>query len=389
MKETIPLKTVTPLFIAGAEARGEPELRPPAFRGALHYWLRSLLGGGFSTSIDQLRTMESEVFGSSADDEGAASPVVVRLSYEDLPDSILYTRDSTTRVTMYGNIVVKPSGKDYLFWSMPGIGRQPSKRYFPENSKFDLVLSTRPGSSRDPLTKAVMAAWLLVHLGGIGSRSRHTGGGLSIRRNYQYSNLQFQLPTNDPGDVSTFLGDGLTTIRSGFGHPAPVPINPEYDILSPNVCRIWVIGKWDTSEAAINAIGDAIWAFRAYSPPDHDNVAKWLGSRTAIPTLQRAVFGLPIPYHYSGGGPRGIARGRLTEPKIERRAAPLWLKISKAADGKYVGIATLFKSRFLPNHEMIHAQQNGPPPIPPPPDYSIIERFISTKFPGCLEVHYV
>lgn len=40
-KITVKLETVTPLFLGGAEARGEPELRPPAFRGATWYWLRA------------------------------------------------------------------------------------------------------------------------------------------------------------------------------------------------------------------------------------------------------------------------------------------------------------------------------------------------------------
>jgi CRISPR-associated protein Cmr1 len=37
---TVKLETVTPLFLGGAEPHGEPELRPPAFRGAMRHWLR-------------------------------------------------------------------------------------------------------------------------------------------------------------------------------------------------------------------------------------------------------------------------------------------------------------------------------------------------------------
>jgi CRISPR-associated protein Cmr1 len=40
-KITVKLETVTPLFLGGADPRGEPELRPPAFRGAMRYWLRA------------------------------------------------------------------------------------------------------------------------------------------------------------------------------------------------------------------------------------------------------------------------------------------------------------------------------------------------------------
>lgn len=37
---TVKLETVTSLFFGGAKPRGKPELRPPAFRGAMRYWLR-------------------------------------------------------------------------------------------------------------------------------------------------------------------------------------------------------------------------------------------------------------------------------------------------------------------------------------------------------------
>jgi CRISPR-associated protein Cmr1 len=46
-KLTVTLETVTPLFLGGAEAQDRnkpPELRPPAFRGALRYWLQAVLG---------------------------------------------------------------------------------------------------------------------------------------------------------------------------------------------------------------------------------------------------------------------------------------------------------------------------------------------------------
>jgi len=39
-KVTVKLESVAPLFLGGAEPHSEPELRPPAFRGELRYWLR-------------------------------------------------------------------------------------------------------------------------------------------------------------------------------------------------------------------------------------------------------------------------------------------------------------------------------------------------------------
>ncbi|MCX7840755.1 MAG: type III-B CRISPR module RAMP protein Cmr1, partial [Anaerolineae bacterium] len=42
---TLELQTVTPLFLAGATARGAPELRAPSVRGEMRYWWRAALGG--------------------------------------------------------------------------------------------------------------------------------------------------------------------------------------------------------------------------------------------------------------------------------------------------------------------------------------------------------
>jgi CRISPR-associated protein Cmr1 len=42
---TTTLETVTPQFWDRADPRGAPELRPPAFRGAMRHWLWAALGG--------------------------------------------------------------------------------------------------------------------------------------------------------------------------------------------------------------------------------------------------------------------------------------------------------------------------------------------------------
>ncbi len=43
------LETITPLFLTGADPRGEPELRAASIRGALRFWLLALLGGVIGT----------------------------------------------------------------------------------------------------------------------------------------------------------------------------------------------------------------------------------------------------------------------------------------------------------------------------------------------------
>jgi len=143
---------------------------------------------------------------------------------------------------------------------------------------------------------------------------------------------------------------------------------------------------WTNSSTAVDSIGAALRDFRSYREPDHTNVARWLGG-AAIPTVERAAFGLPIPFRYSDGGPSGIVQGRLRNPTIDRRASPLWLKITRTQNGRYAGVATLFKSAFLPAGEKLNAKTRAaPPPVNPPPDYSLIEKWVASAFPDASEV---
>lgn len=79
---SLDLEIVTPLFLGGADPRGQPELRPPAFRGALRYWLRAALCSAVGDqSLTALRNLEAAVFG----DTTTGSPTGLRLSQPPLP----------------------------------------------------------------------------------------------------------------------------------------------------------------------------------------------------------------------------------------------------------------------------------------------------------------
>ena len=395
----IDLETVTLLFLGGANSRGQPELRPPSFRGALRYWLRAVLGGALGNDLDALRCAEAAVFGSTNEEMGGASALVLRVIATKLPEAQSYQRQPFQWVTKSGKKIRQPTGRDYLYWSMAESGShqrgnyQPPKQYLPSGTPFQLVLSTRPGArqAQQAFDETISALWLLSHLGGIGSRSRRTAGSLSVRNSDPIDGLKFLLEKDTVDGISQELGAGLTKIRQRFqnGHPTSLPGGmPAFDALSPDHCRVWVVGVWPSPESAVEAIGQRMRDFRTYTSPDHENVARWLQGE-AIPTVQRSAFGLPLPYRYSNGGPSGVVQGS-PHQKIDRRASPLWLRVSKTADGShYVGIATLFKSAFLPAGEKLHAKTRGhAPPIDPPADYSLIEGWLASDFDDCQEVHY-
>ena len=382
-KIVLPLETVTPLFLGGSKAR-EAELRPPAFRGAMRYWYRALLGGIYGDQIDLIHKYENEVFGFAGDKEASvASSLVVRLRYDGVPAPIRFERDRTDRVKQFGrDDVVKPSGKDYLYWSMAAIRRGDiPKEYFPEQMPLSLVLSTRPGCSKSVLDEALSAAWLMIHLGGIGARSRHAGGCFSAEDVNVNFPLKFQIPEGNIKSVTTFLQQNLNSIRSRKKTTASITNPPTFDVLAPEYCKIWVLGSWNSADEALNAIGEAIWRFRAYRPKDHDGVLDWCKTNE-ITEVERAIFGLPIQFRYTKG-PTAMVNGS----GVQRRASPLWLKVSKTADNKYVGVATLFMSEFLPNGGEIKSKK-GVGKFDIPTDYTLISAFLDEKFPSKEVVEY-
>lgn len=396
---TLDLETVTPLFIAGAEPRGAPELRPPSFRGALRYWLRAALGGVIGADVDRVWREEAATFGSTDANHGGASPVVLRISHGNLPKVQPYVQQEPIIVDKNGKRLKQPTGRDYLYWSMAESGKQErgnyqqAKRFYLPGTAFQLSLCVRPGAAGADvaLQRAAAAAWLLLHLGGIGSRSRRTAGSLSTSTPKEAGGLAFHLAAASPAAAAKEIGDGLARVRSAIGsdgRASNVARLPSFDVLHPTCCSIWVLGMWNSWAEAVGAIGAAMRDFRTYREPDRSNVARWLDGR-AVPTVERAIFGLPLPYRYSSGTSATL-QGRVAPPAIDRRASPLWLKVSRSVQGKYFGIATLFESAFLPANHKLHAKtRNQVPPVDPPHDYLLIKEWIRQKFPARQEVRYV
>ncbi len=148
---TVEVKTVTPLFLGGADPRGQPELRPPAFRGAMRYWYRAVLGGVIGDQdLKSLRKLEREVFG----DTECGSPFSIQIQ----------------------QVPLKTDRKPILPHKTPS----GSRMAFSEGQQFQVILRTsRPA---DPLVwvNVCMAFNLVIWLGGLGLRSRRGAGSLQV-----------------------------------------------------------------------------------------------------------------------------------------------------------------------------------------------------------------
>ncbi len=305
---TFTLRTLTPLFLAGAD-QTQAELRAPTFRGLMRYWYRALIGGIVGANqgtLQQVMEAEKAVFG--ATDTGSAVSIRIKVSKESLNRTEEFRRTGTG-----WNV----PGKDYLFWSMEQFGNKPRRRYFPKDMQFEVTLST-PSTDSTALERALAAFWLLVNLGGIGSRSRRCAGSLVIQHvKDNTTRIKFDTPKSIE-ELQTQINQGIKLARELYNAPPILVSSASFDILAQQTASIWILydkdQPWLTPEAAMNAIGASLQNYR----------------RSILPPRDRKIFGLPL---------KGVSN--------KRRASPLLLRIAEIQEEgrkRYVGIAIVFKT---------------------------------------------
>jgi CRISPR-associated protein Cmr1 len=334
------LETVTPMFLGGANQ--QPELRPASFRGALRHWYRALVGGAVGSDLNALRVAESKVFG---DTEGS-SPVRLRLR-DTMNREFTFDLDKDSRGRQLRN------GHNYLFYSTR-LGDNRRVPFSPRQSRSQgivtLTFSTRPGAYQGDraLQHSCASAWLLTHFGGLGTRSRRCGGSLQALEGSWPGLPDFPVTARNAAELQKIFQISLRQICALVG-TAKTP-SLDFDVIHPDVCRVWVIRgefPWLTWKDAVEAIGTTMQTFRAAQGENRNEL--------------NSIFGLPIRHDPS--------------PSLQRRASPLWLRVTKLASGEHVGVATLFKANFTAERREVGG------------GYTLIERFIQT-FPVHLEVIY-
>jgi CRISPR-associated protein Cmr1 len=279
----VTLETVTPLFLGGADPRGEPELRAASIRGALRFWLRALLGGVIGDKdLDALRKAESAVFGST---DTGASPVVVRVA-------------GNVKHASYRPLLHNPQ-KTFTF-----SGIKPGETFSLE------VVPRRPYESVSPIVISTTALWLL--LGGVGKRSRRGFGTLRLQN--EVASFPFTPKVyKDASELETTLrrvieqaqaeARNLTSALKVASGTSGTP--PAFPILQPDHTKILLCKQQF-----------ATW---------EDAMRDFWGLLRSNPYRDDAVFG----FAGSGG----------------RQASPLHLRIVKTDKGYHL-LMTAFRSCF-------------------------------------------
>lgn len=379
------LEAVTPLWIGGADR--QPELRPPAVRGCLRFWLRALLGGTLGEDLALLRKAEAAVFG----DTQRASRVVVRMSGQpQIGPTPVSTEDFP--------------GAAYLLWSV----LQRDRSAILPGETFRLRLQCRSpalaavevdGRSiglEDGFELAAAALWLLLRLGGIGARGRRGGGRVQARQDPE--GWPADLPplpcrAQTPAELATELGAGIRQIRKkvGWQNAVPGPVS-SFDILHPEITRICVIEQRFASWCeALDWAGRRFQAFRSEQKDDAGAIAALLTrGRLAARTLQRAVLGLPILFFFKsifneltsrGISPkeaRQRASASVTPQRGLGRTSPLFFHVVRLAGEppSYAVVMGLFRAELLPEGRIsIRPQDRSvrPAGASVPADYALVD----------------
>src|SRR6266700_4736348 len=180
---TFTLRTLTPLFLAGAD-QTTAELRAPTFRGLMRYWYRALIGGMVGAnerSLSQVMEAETAIFGAT----DTRSTVAIRIfDVSERPKEFI----ERTAINIAGKW--RATGKGYLLWSMARSGKvergnlKPARWFFPPGTIFRLTLSAQSDDD-SRFKQAIAAFWLLINLGSVGSRSRRCAGSIVVSKHVE------------------------------------------------------------------------------------------------------------------------------------------------------------------------------------------------------------
>lgn len=397
-------KIVTPMFLGDADQKATG-IRPPSIKGALRFWWRALNWGRFvqqfpSDHAEALKAMhikEASLFGAAADDTFSGQ---ARVSLQ---------IDSTDLKPLQANALGQkfPLGP----WRPYLLGQGLTK--YDKNTKgfvyqrnalatgnFTLRLTFQPESNtwrgtqrEEDIESAEKALLLFGLLGGLGSRARRGLGSVAI---HVLTGSQFSAPEN--------LTEWQASLKAAIGGLTGVPA-PPYTAFSADT-RMDISAQGNNPWMLLADVAKEMQLYRSngrVNPstgsrevngiplvpplrfwPDHD-IALDIALNTARPNHpERAVFGLPHNYFFSGNN----AHVRM-EPNTEgrtRRASPLLIHFHEFQDGSACAVQSLFPATFLAATDTIamrRKQGNAWPTVSTVPaavNWSVITNYLD-RFP--------
>lgn len=342
------VRAVTPVYLAGAEPKGVPELRAPSFKGLLRFWYRAF--------DPDFLDREPRLFGGAGGTYGQ-SPFLLRVDANGTPRRWRWDQATVGRFDEGRGRNTK-NGIRYLA-NMALSNRQ---AIAPGTECTMRVLCLRRTPAPECRRALLGSLWLLFHLGGAGSRSRRGFGSFSLERwapQDQWPEIE-HLPLlagcKDVNEGRSSLLRALEMLQSpewpgwpdddrqeGKPERRAARLNPHVGqgpqsafrfALHPDGFRTDRPNAW---AAALNEAGRALQDFRVRREPDYSEVKASLRERRPLRRApERATFGLPIAFRFQGvrgqaefQAFRGTPAGR---DKSDRHASPLFVRVLRIGD---------------------------------------------------------
>ena len=225
------IETITPMFLAGAN-QTKCELRAASIKGLLRFWWRALQA---EPNLDELRKKEAKIFGSCEKGVGGSSFSLRIITKDDLkPIKDNFPSNPQYQVQVEGK-TFKINILEYLAYGtyeyIPRQGNVFVREYYPEKTKFDIVLNFTDEACKNEVLKAFYV-WSIF--GGLGSRSRNGFGSLnvvnmdkaledikdilSVEKPYEKENFKKLINSNSMTSYPSFSqGVKLFKARQSFG----------------------------------------------------------------------------------------------------------------------------------------------------------------------------
>lgn len=337
-------RIVTPLFCAGANPQGPPELRLPSFKGVLRYWWRALAWAEYAGDLHVIRQQEDLLFGSAG---GGQSRVSMRLTQDSNPAAA--SRGEVLTVSQTNKNVVGDSARYLGYGVMKAFGingGQLTRACLRAPLDFTVRMRARDLNERESamLANALIA---LGTLGGMGAKSRKGYGSLALRSLRVHGVEQWNAPQSMSG-----LRGAIAKLQRNGGAAA----FPEFTALSRKTRHVLLSSEKKEPMELLDLVGREFVRFRSWGRngkilggrvdsehnfrDDHDLMMQ---SNRRDKHPRRIAFGLPHNY-----GPRPDKQVGPFDKGLDRRASPLFIHIHDCG-GAPVAVLSFLPARFLPN----------------------------------------
>jgi CRISPR-associated protein Cmr1 len=391
MKMEVTLKTVTPMFLGGAEPNIQAELRAPSIKGALRFWYRAI--------DPEYKINEPKIFGST--DEGQGKFFLTL-------DKYLTGTNAWDRNHYCGyDEVVKPanppqhSSSGDNTWTRNGntylgfpLSMKPNERKaIPAGETFTVKLIFRRAVEESDQKRILAAIWFFGHVGGLGFRTRRAFGTVALQSwklpddwlkndelppiahgsksaenwSQQFAaglnRLKEWFPANQKADHAVLnSGSALYLFKNGYDRQTKSLRHQGQSITK----------TYEPWEAAMDVAGKAMQGFRQRwdlnnMNSDYYRVKQHLSAKHNIAvsglTAQylkgsaphRTAFGLPLTFRY--GSLEGAPSIALQGVEHDRSASPLFIRIVEI-DGKCHPFFALLNSPLLAPNEKVADQRD-------------------------------